>query len=362
MAVGAVASMGLTGFALPAAAGQTGFNFFGKSIVPQTAAVYNAGALASTRAYSVSFDPAGDMFVGQQEQLVVVAATNKTLFGQQLTKNTPVVFKPGGSKAFTNATYPFVTFDKKGNMFIADESPTDLQVYVVPIETGKIFGQAVTKNTPVLLRPTGNPSIDLRDLGGQPCQMAFDKKGNLFIASYSGGSAPSGSVVVVPKKTATIFGQSFKKNAPASLTGSQADGVEAVAFDKKGNLFVGNYSSSTVKVLAKKNATIFGTARQKNTWSEVTTATNAKGSLNWLRFDQQGNLFMGFWDTGDMEVLPNVTGTVFGESVTANQLVSFGRNTLSQLFADSPSFDFSPGGALVVAGDAPSAPTVVLAP
>ena len=363
----AASTLGVTTLALPAGAANT--KFFGVKIPSQTAVGFTAGSsvLNDKGGYSVNFDPSGDMFVVHYRDgqgTVVVPAATKTLYGQSVTKNVPVEFNPGGGEvnpmSITSDPLSMV-WDSKGNMFISSENSSDGSgnLWVIPKKDSKIFGQSVSANVPVQVNPGGGESNPLNGHEGYLNQMAFDANGNLFIAAYS-----DNSVIVIPKNSGAIFGESATKNVPLFLSIPGSSSPEGLAFDAKGNLYVVDYNVNNVMVLPAANGKIFGAAMSKNTWTELPQVpARPYAFLNWLAFDATGNLFIGDWADTAISVVAKKTGTVFGEAVTKNQLSTIGTATIQPLIATSYQFAFAPSGALVIPTDGVGETAVaVLAP
>jgi sugar lactone lactonase YvrE len=98
----------------------------------------------------------------------------------------------------------------------------------------------------------------------QPAWLAFDKSNNLFVANYG-----SGDII---------------KITPNAVESTFATGVnsQAVTFDSSGNLFAANYS----------NGKIYEFTNSDGTLSSNSTVYASVFGVNTLAFDSKGNLFV----------------------------------------------------------------------
>ncbi len=144
-----------------------------------------------------------------------------------------------------------------------------------------------------------------------PTGLAFDSSGNLYIVNDG-----NNTITVIPKTTGTIFGQSVTANTPVKLnipTGL-LNGPYDLAFDQAGNLYVTNWGNgSTITVIPKTTGTVFGQSVTANTPVKL----NAGAGLVYptaLAFDSSGNLYIANDGNSTITVIPKTTGTVFGQS------------------------------------------------
>ncbi len=174
-----------------------------------------------------TYDSAGDVFVvnSMDNNVVVIAKTTGTVFGQSVAAGTPTILSPSGG-VLSLSTPDDVAFDSAGDLFILNETGS---ITVVPASsTTTVFGQSVSADTPVVIDPSGfsGPTgIDNAEL------MTIDPSGNLYISN-----SDDGSVVVDPVATGTLFGQSVTAGTPFVFNpgGSLASVLEdpaGIAFD-----------------------------------------------------------------------------------------------------------------------------------
>jgi len=176
----------------------------------------------------------------------------------------------------------------------------------LPASSGTLFGQAVTAGVPVAFDPSGGP-LNLLNPDG----IAFDQAGNLFIANYGGIG-----ITVVPFASGTIFGTHYSANTPHVLVGSDPHSPGYLAFDPSGDLFTVDRNQSNVEVLPAATGTLFGQAVTADTNAVLPNADQHAPVA--VAVDPAGNLYVSDNTLHEIFVLPVTTGTVFGQSVTAN--------------------------------------------
>ena len=200
--------------------------------------------------------------------------------------------------------------DQAGNIYIADEQSTDVSkrgLVVVPIATGTLFGQSVTSGTAVTLAA----AADVKGIAVSSTGVIFYSRGNGDIYALSGTSA-------------TLFGTSVPSNTPtkvASTTGLKG----GLDFDSAGNLYGVEIATGNLSVLPAASGNLFGVSVTENTSAIIFSGAY----WFWdLAVDSNGNVFIADgWGQQGVFVLPKTTGTLFGQSVTANtftRITTFG--------------------------------------
>ncbi len=90
-----------------------------------------------------------------------------------------------------------------------------------------------------------------------------------------------------------------------------------LAFDAAGNLYIAN-GDGAIYVLPTTSGTLFGQSVSADT---VTTIAAGLGEPTDLAFDPAGNLYIANYE-GTISVLPETSGTLFGQSVSADTVAA----------------------------------------
>ena len=291
---------------IPAATG----HIFGQAVTINTpVTLAPGGPLTLAGGTSLVFD-FGNLFAvnSTNNDVTVVPSATGFLFGQAVTINTPAIFSPTGTLSLTS---PQDIAESDGNLYITETHQSTLNVFVVPVADGTLYGQAVTAGTPTAFEPSGGDlqTADLR------YGIAFDSTGDMFLTNWFGST-----VTVVPAATGTVFGQSVTINTRVYLTALDVSLPNQMAVDANGDLFVANYDNSTVTVLPASSGTLFG---QAVTTGVPVAFDPSGGPLNLLNpdgiaFDQAGNLFIANYGGIGITVVPFASGTIFGTHYSAN--------------------------------------------
>jgi len=153
-----------------------------------------------------------------------------------------------------------------------------------------------------------------------PNNMVDDADGNLFIVNDHSSNYPIG-IIVIPAITGTLFGQSVTAGMPSTLVSMSVPA--GLAFSPTGTL-MWSLQNGYIYALASTSRNVFGVSVAANTPTLIFTGTELSTSID---FDSAGNLYGIFQTPGVISVIPVATGTLFGQSVTAN--------TPKRLFSDS---------------------------
>ncbi|MGD0393901.1 MAG: IPT/TIG domain-containing protein [Acidimicrobiales bacterium] len=190
-----------------------------------------------------------------------------------------------------------VAVDSDGDIFTSTNTGV---VSVYPAASGTIFGTTVTQGTLTTLATLGNVA-----------GLAFDAAGNLYMSDYN-----NGTVSVLSSAGGSIFGQTVAADTVTTLQ-SGLNQPAGLAFDSTGDLFID--SESGMSVLPASSGTLFNTPVTTDVLTGLTGASgSAPSTSQFLTFDDAGNLYMTDHNAGTVTVLPQASGTVFGQTVTAD--------------------------------------------
>jgi sugar lactone lactonase YvrE len=166
---------------------------------------------------------------------------------------------------------------------------------------------------------------------GYPVGLAEDSSGNIYIADDHNSDASKKGIVVVPATTGTLFGQAVTAGAPKTIVAVSNPAGIAIS---SGGVLVWSLANGDIYGLTSTNQTLFGVSLTANTVTQIASGTGLRGGLD---FDSAGNLFGVYIATGTFSVLPSASGTLFGQSVTANtsKTLYSGSNWFWDLAVDS---------------------------
>jgi sugar lactone lactonase YvrE len=218
----------------------------------------------------VAFDKSKNLWVTNHTSNEVLKFTPTQL------NNLPTVSNPTAAVTISSTTFSSIdgcTFDHHGNLWIID------------------YGRdGVEELTQTQLNAGSNPSITpaISITSGaldDPNFGVFDKSGNLWVSSEDNST--------VVEFSASQLGSNGNKT-PNIVLGSNSGSLDSpgeMAFDKKGNLWVSNFSNSTVVMFARSQLDASGSPTPKVTLS----SSEFDGSWG-LAFDSGKNLWISNYD------------------------------------------------------------------
>ncbi len=297
------------------------------------------------------------------DEVRFVPATSGSYFGQSMTADDIYAIAGKGIAGFsgdagvaTSAELQDpegVAVDASGDVLIGDSANN--VVRFVAATTGTNFGQSMTAND--IYSVAGNGTAGYAGDGGAatsaelrwPTGVNVDASGDLLIADNN-----NHSVRLVAATTGTIFGQSMTANDIFSVAGHDAlgnsgngapatsaamDGVNGVAMDTEGNLYVADVTNDTVRVVAASTGSLAGqsvTALDIYNFAGSGPHTEAQftgpateGQLSnptIIRTDAAGNIYIADAGNNAIRFIPKFSGTYFGKSMTANSIYTIAGN------------------------------------
>jgi hypothetical protein len=127
------------------------------------------------------------------------------------------------------------------------------------------------------------------------------------------------TVAVLPKVSGILFGQQVTANVQSVLWAATGlDQPASVVLDSSGNLFISNAGfADSITVLPRATGTIFG---QSVTANIAVTLNAAQGIISpeGMAFDISGNLYVVSHSLDQIAVVAQSTSTIFGQNALAN--------------------------------------------
>jgi hypothetical protein len=311
--------------------------------------------------YDVSYDADGNVYIASlaNYRIRMIPIKSGTYFGQSMTANSIYTIAGFGSSTYagdgklatTVGINPvFVSLDARGNVYLASLN----RVFIVAKTNGTYFGRDMTAN--YIYSLVGNVPLSFMEealstgIGvNDPAGVSVDGDGNLYCAEPS-----YNAVRFVPKNAGTYFGRSMLANAVYTLTGGYSgayagDGgiataarlrdSEGLTIDLGGNVYIGDTDNHRIRFIPRASGTYFGQAMTAD--YIYTIAGNGTGSYGGddgaatsgqiyeprgVRVDRSGNLFIADSKNHRIRFIPIVSGTYFGQSMTANFIYTIAGN------------------------------------
>jgi sugar lactone lactonase YvrE len=329
---------------------------FGQSVIAGQAVPLSATSSLSAP-NQLAFDTAGDLFIADGNGIDVLAKTSTTIFGQSFAANTPTTLITLAS--FGGSTINGLAFDSSGDLYVSDAASGHNAIYIYPSSGTTPFGSFTADSLSTLPNTSS----------GSPQSMAFDANNNLYVegariyvyatasGTYFGTTVSSGNVkhllaisaisaadlgalsfdstgdlfdnagslFVLPANSGTIFGQVVTQNVLSSLSAPSETDNEPIAFDSSDNLFIAD-SLGGALVLPTSTTSLYGQSVSASTAVTLWT-TAAISSATSSAIDSSGNLYLINGQRAAVVVRPAMSGSLFGQSVTAGVMTILNATT-----------------------------------
>ncbi len=307
---------------------------------------------------SLGIDAADNLYISEYDpsKIRFIPATSGTYFGQSMTAGNiytvagsggaidPIDPKLSGSALASTMGYTTqIGADPTGNLFIAFHN-TPSRVGVLARTTGTLFGQSVTAgnlysflgNNTLTSAPDGTAVWSSASVGA-PTGINFDSAGNLFFSENQWGN-----VRMVPRTAGNYFGISMQANTLYTLmAGLQFPNT--LALDPDGHIAV---PSLGIRFRPRTATTLFGISMSPSTtyivaggsttspFVDGASAVGAAMDPRALVIDAQHNIVAADPTNNYVEMVPNVSGTYFGRSLTAGNVYAVAGNGTDRFSAD----------------------------
>jgi trimeric autotransporter adhesin len=344
---------------------------------------------------AVAVDSSGNLVIADavNNRIRVVAESTATFYSIAMTSGDIYELAGGGASlgdggAATSAELndPIgLAIDSTGNILVGDTG--DNRVRVVAEATGTYYNVAMTTGDIYTVAGNGTPGFS-GDTGAatsaelhSPEGVTTDSNGNLLVADEG-----NNRIRVLAASTATFYGvamtlgdiytivgggSSLGDSGPA--TSAQLSGPGDMAFDPNGNIVLTDGNDRRVRVVAESSATFYGVAMSSGDIYTIDgtgtiyysgdsgPATSAElDGAEGIAVDSSGDEFIADSHNFRIRMVPAVSGTYYGISMTAGDIYTvagngtdgFSGNTgsaLSAEFNDPASVAIDANGNIVVA-------------
>ena len=256
--------------------------------------------------------------------------------------------------------------DSTGNLYIADFS--NLAIRMVPAVSGTYFGISMTAGniyTVVGSGVQGNSGDGGAATSAQisPYGVALDSLGGIYIIN---NYLTNSTIRMVPAVSGTYFGAPMTAGSIYTIVG---DGTQAfagdggpalsaeinvpdsIALDSSNNLFISDSTNHVIRMVPQATGSYFGVSMTANYIYSIagtggTSGYTGDGGLataatfnhpTGIAFDTAGNLYVADYSNYVERVIAKVTGTILGQSVTANHIYTVVGNGTSGYTGDGGS-------------------------
>ena len=299
--------------------GSSGGNRIATTIAGLTLAPYGLGGPATSAdlesSTGVAFDQAGNMYIAVASQVLEVNATTGIIS----------VFAGTGQPGYTpdgqfavNTQFSYINgiaFDRAGNLYIADGSNGVIRQ--VNVATGIVT--TVAGNKSYGYAGDGGPATkaELDNSSG----IAVDASGNLYIADSGNNvirrvAASTGIITSV----AGVPHQSGYSGDSGPATSAQLAYPEAVVVDSNGNLYIGDEDNDVVRKVTAGGtiSTYAGNENYGNSGDNGAATAAQLDGVQYLALDAAGNLYIStYTDVRMVNASTGVITTVAGTGATA---------------------------------------------
>ena len=349
-----------------------------------TALVENVVATSSgiNQAYGVAVDPSGNLYIPNYNnyRIRMVPVVSGTYFGLTMTAN--YIYTIAGNSTTTLVENVVATssginnpngvaVDASGNVYILDSNNN--RIRMVPATSGTYFGLTMTANYIYTIAGNGTDTINDNVLATSsglsvPSGIKIDASGNLYTSDFN-----NKRIRMVPKISGTYFGLTMTENYIYTIAGNggttATDYVVAtssginypyeVTVDASGNLYIADYNNNRIRMVPKISGTYFslqmianyiytiaGLIISNNVVAKSAGINNPFG----VTVDASGNLYIPDYNNCGIRMVPKISGTYFGQTMTANNIYTIAGNattTAVENVVATSSGLYNPGGVAV---------------
>ncbi|MBO9541250.1 hypothetical protein J7643_11735 [bacterium] len=315
---------------------------------------------------SMACDAAGNLYIADSgnHRIRMIPKVTGTYFGKTIAAgNVDTIVFNGTTGGFSNDMGPAAdarpqflfdfTADAAGNLYISDSGRATIRM--VPMTTGTYFGKAISAGNINTIAGTGVSGFS-GDGGAassaklsSPEHLAVDASGNIYVSDRS-----NFRIRVIAKVTGTYFGKTITAGnidtiVGTGTSGTSGDGNAATAakvtyptgfaWDSVGNLYISDFTTHQVRMVAKVTGTYFGKTIAAGNIDTIAgdgiagftgdggPAANARFSAPArIAFDGAGNLLVGDRVNNRIRVIAKNSGICYGKAITAGNIDTIAGN------------------------------------
>ena len=281
----------------------------------------NGGAAVKAqldRPVSLTVDPSGNLFIADSASNTVrEVAVSTGLINDASTASASATSSLRSSiTSATNFNHPAaIALDPAGNLYVLDQASSAIRrvsanTGTLALVAGSALGRAGF---------SGDNGQATSSQLSSPSGMAFDASGNLFIADTGNHrirevAATTGMITTIAGTGAAGFSGDGGLAAAAQLSSPSA-----VAVDAKGNLYIADSGTSTIRKIDTHTgliSTVAGTGVAGFSGDSAAATSAQLNAPQGITVDSFGNLFIS--DTGNQRVREVATGTGIITTVAGN--------------------------------------------
>jgi hypothetical protein len=331
----------------------------------------------------VTLDGTGNVLVADfgNDRIRVIAATTGSFYGQAMTAGDIYTIAGDGSAAFSGDSHAAtlagldaqgVAVDGSGNVIVSDTA--NQRIRVVAEGTGTFYGKAMT--TGDIYTIAGNGTAGFKGSGvaasksefNDPQGVAVDSSGNIIIAdtmnlqvreiAVATGTSYSEPVTALDMYTVAGHKKGGNVGDAGSATSASLSGPAYVTFDSAGNMVIadslnGNFYG--IDMTAGDVYTVAGDGAQGANGDGGLATGAALNRPQSVLVDPAGNLVISDTFSDRVRVVPNNSGTFYGQPMIAGDIYTVAGGGTSGLGdggpATSAALGFAYGAALDPAGN-----------
>lgn len=234
-----------------------------------------------------------------------------------------------------SAAPSFETFDAAGNLYFADYRAN--LVRKVDAATGVMTTVAGKPG------PAGDSADNIAATSAslhQPCALAFDRKGNLYIAEYNSNRIRMVAAATGIITTVAGTGTAGFRGDGAAAAAADLHGPRGIAFDSQGSLYIADSGNNRIRKITPnsgdlasgKISTVAGAGAPTFNGDKIAATAANLNAPSGLAIDAEGNIYLSEFDGARVRMIARSTGlitTLAGNGMAGNTASTAGKTNLA---------------------------------